>query len=78
MKTNKLTPMMSLALALTLAAASLTAAEADAAKPKGPAAKGVDASIVGEEISVLTQAPQVPPPIKRTHATKVKVKIEVR
>src|SRR6266498_2864638 len=56
----------------------LPAAEVDITKPKGPAAKGVDSSVVGEEIAVLTQAPQVPPPIKRTHATKVLVKLEVR
>ena len=55
----------------------LRAAEIDPAKPEGPAAKGVDASLVGEEVAVLTQAPQVPPPLKRTHATKVIVKLEV-
>ena len=37
-----------------------------------------DPSITGEEVAVLTQAPFVPPPIKRTHATKVIVKLEVR
>ena len=37
-----------------------------------------DPSITGEEVAVLTQAPLVPPPIKRTHATKVIVKLEVR
>ena len=78
MKTNKLTLGKFLVLALTLAAANLTAAEADATKAKDPAAKGVDSSIVGEETAVLTQAPQVPPPIKRTHPTKVIVKLEVR
>ena len=65
-------------LALTLTTAGLIAAEADITKPKGPAAKGTDASLVGEETAVLTQPPQVPPPIKRTHATKVIVKLEVR
>ena len=39
--------------------------------------KGNDPTIVGEENAVLTQAPHVPPPIKRTHATKVIVKLEV-
>ena len=34
--------------------------------------------IVGEEKAVLTQAPNVPPPIKRTHATKVVVTLEVQ
>jgi nitrite reductase (NO-forming) len=40
--------------------------------------KIVDPSVQGEEIAVLTQAPNVPPPITRKHATKVIVKIEVR
>jgi len=78
MKTNMLTLKALQALTLTLATAGLIAAEPDSTKPKGPAAKGTDSSLVGEETAVLTQAPQVPPPIKRTHATKVKVKIEVR
>ncbi len=33
--------------------------------------------IVGEEVAVLTEAPNVPPPIKRTHATKVIVNLEM-
>ncbi len=73
MKTTPLTLGMLPVLALTLAAANLPAA--DATKPVGPAAK---AGIVGQEIAVLTQAPQVPPPLNRTHATKVIVKLEVR
>lgn len=32
----------------------------------------------GEEVAVLTHAPQVPPPIARKHPTKVIVKLEVR
>ncbi|ODT79563.1 nitrite reductase, copper-containing [bacterium SCN 62-11] len=34
--------------------------------------------IQGEEMAVLTHAPEVPPPITRNHATKVVVKMEVR
>lgn len=34
-------------------------------------------TIKGEEIAVLTQAPNVPPPITRKHATKVIVNLEV-
>lgn len=34
-------------------------------------------AIKGEEIAVLTSAPNVPPPITRTHATKVIVNLEV-
>ncbi len=49
----------------------------DAATLPGPAAKGVGPEIVGEELAVLTTAPNVPPAIKRKHATKVIVKLEV-
>ena len=59
--------------ALTLGFVSLQAA--DAAKPAAPPK---DPSIVGEEVAVLTSAPNVPPPIKRTHATRVIVNLEVR
>lgn len=34
--------------------------------------------IKGEEIAVLTDAPEVPPPITRKHATKVKVELETK
>src|SRR5262245_35447679 len=34
--------------------------------------------VQGTEDAVLTDAPKVPPPITRTHATKVKVKLEVQ
>ena len=78
MKTNQLTLAVLRMLALMVATASLIAAEADPAKPKGPAAQGVEATLVGEEAAVLTQAPLVPPPLRRTHATKVIVKLEVR
>jgi len=47
-------------------------------QPRGAQAKGSDPEISGEEIAVLTQAPLVPPPIKRSHATKVIVKLEVK
>ena len=68
----------SLASALVLAASfPLMAAEAPVAA-RSPNAKGQDATISGEENAVLTQAPQVPPPIKRQHATKVIVKLEVK
>jgi nitrite reductase (NO-forming) len=40
--------------------------------------KPVDQTIQGEETAVLTQAPVVPPPIRRTHATKVIVRLEVK
>ena len=52
-------------------------AEAQVARPAS-APKLVDSSVQGEELAVLTQAPNVPPPITRKHATKVIVKLEVR
>jgi len=38
----------------------------------------IDQSIFGEEVAVLTSAPDVPPPITRVHATKVIVNLETR
>ncbi len=35
-------------------------------------------NIRGEEIAILTDAPEVPPPITRKHATKVKVELETK
>jgi nitrite reductase (NO-forming) len=43
-----------------------------------PAAKLTDPEARGEEIAVLAQAPNVPPPITRKHPTKVIVHLEVR
>ncbi len=45
---------------------------------KAGGAKIVDPGVQGEEIAVLAQAPNVPPPINRKHATKVIVHLEVR
>jgi nitrite reductase (NO-forming) len=71
-----------LALSLSLVAnLSLYSVEAPVTSPtalSGPAAKGNDPEIIGEEKAVLTHAPNVPPPIQRKHATKVIVNIEVR
>jgi len=39
---------------------------------------GTEEAIQGEEVAVLTHAPEVPPPITRKHPTKVIVKLEVR
>jgi nitrite reductase (NO-forming) len=36
-----------------------------------------DAPLKGEEVATLTDAPHVPPPITRSHPTRVKVEIEV-
>jgi nitrite reductase (NO-forming) len=40
--------------------------------------ENIAAPIVGAEDAILTDAPNVPPPIKRDHATKVVVHLEVR
>ncbi len=79
MKPNVMNRLATLTFGIVLAASPcLKAAEPDAVKPKGPAAKGTDLPIIGEEIATLTQAPQVPPPLQRKHPTKVVVKLEVR
>ncbi len=67
-----------LASAILLAFDSLESAEAPASAPRGPNAKGSDPEVVGEEVAVLTQAPNVPPPLKRSRPTKVIVKLEVK
>src|SRR6478736_3861379 len=70
-----------LALLLGALSATMHAAEPPPAPTvglPGPAAKGTDPEIVGEEKAVLTSAPNVPPPIQRKHATKVIVNLEVR
>jgi nitrite reductase (NO-forming) len=67
------------ALAVLLSAATFVhAAETETTTPKSPAAKIVDPEVVGEERAVITQAPNVPPPIQRKQATKVIVELEVR
>jgi nitrite reductase (NO-forming) len=40
--------------------------------------KPIDSTIQGEQTAVLTFAPNVPPPLKRTHAAKVKIELEVK
>jgi nitrite reductase (NO-forming) len=42
------------------------------------ALKGIDPEVTGLETAVLAQAPNVPPPITRKHATKVVVNLEAR
>ncbi len=62
--------------ALALLAVRASAAE-DPANPGGDR-KPSDPNIIGEEKAVLTQPPFVPPPIKRSHPTKVVVELEVK
>ncbi|MEO8427304.1 MAG: copper-containing nitrite reductase [Verrucomicrobiota bacterium] len=80
MKTKLLSNLRPLALVTALTFGTFTiasAAGADAIRPKGLAAEGTDSSITGAENAVLAQAPHVPPPITRKHATKVIVNLEV-
>lgn len=65
------------ALLIATACVATYGAEGQVTRPAG-APKIVDPSVQGEEVAVLTQAPNVPPPITRKHATKVIVKLEVR
>lgn len=66
-------------IAATLCAVLLAgAASAADTAVKSNGTKTVDPSVQGQENAVLTQAPFVPPPIKRTHATKVIVNLEVK
>src|SRR5438477_2517408 len=65
------------AVLLALSARQLSAAANQAAAPS-PGAKLVDPDVTGVETAVLTQAPNVPPPIRRKHATKVIVTLEVK
>jgi len=47
-----------------------------AAEP--PAVGGANQAVTGEEDAILTQAPHVPPPIRRSHPTRIRVQLEVR
>jgi nitrite reductase (NO-forming) len=60
--------------AFLLAALMYLGCNAALASPAGNIAE----PIVGEEAAVLGDAPQVPPPITRDHATKIVIHLEVR
>jgi nitrite reductase (NO-forming) len=60
------------------ASAVLASALLFAACNGGKASDTGSAPVKGEETALLTQAPDVPPPITRTHATKVIVHLEVK
>src|SRR5438105_6252458 len=59
-----------------LAGCGTPADAAEAYDGSVPVRKPADA-IVGQEVAVLTDAPNVPAPITRTHATKVIVNLDV-
>ncbi len=65
------------AVLLALSARQLSAAANQAAAPS-TGAKLVDPEVTGVETAVLTQAPNVPPPITRKKPAKVIVNVEVR
>ena len=44
---------------------------------KGPVIRTASEAVSGEEVATLTAAPNVPPPITRTHATKVIVNLDI-
>ena len=64
-----------LALLLTTALALTSCANRASEEPSAIAAR--QSKVTGSEEAVLTDAPNVPPPITRDHATKVIVKLEV-
>ncbi|EDY19063.1 nitrite reductase, copper-containing [Chthoniobacter flavus Ellin428] len=69
---------ISLLTAILFSTVLVTAAETESFPTKNSAVKIVDPEVVGEERAVITQAPNVPPPIQRKHPTKVIVELEVR
>jgi len=75
MKRELLKPCWIVALATVLWIGGLHAAEAPV---KAGATPVIDPEAQGEESALLTQAPNVPPPITRRHPTKVIVHLEVR
>ncbi len=71
---------VALAAAAVLAAAAMTGCTGSADAAERGAAVSVrvpNDEIVGQEVAVLTDAPNVPPAITRTHATKVIVNVDV-
>ncbi|HEX7862246.1 MAG TPA: copper-containing nitrite reductase [Verrucomicrobiae bacterium] len=76
MKTIRKTPLYAMIAASMLT--GLNYCQAAESEVRATGQKPADPEIQGEEVAVLTQAPFVPPPIKRSHATKVIVKLEVQ
>jgi len=77
---NMKTKLLKRIVSLTATAVCLATA-ASGAEPAATGAAGTkptDPAVTGEEAAVLTQAPNVPPPIKRKFATRVIVNLEVR
>src|SRR5262245_8730362 len=69
-------PVAVLAAAALLVTAAQLRCAANESKPS--LTKAIETEITGEERAVLTQAPNVPPPITRKHPTKVIINLEVK
>ena len=66
-----------LLLTFSLAGCNRVADAATARERSKVPLRAPSTEIVGQEVAVLTTAPTVPPPITRTHATKMIVKLDV-
>ena len=64
-------------LLTTLVLPQIARAQSTITAPSTPSAEAEDVPLKGEEVAILTDAPNVPPPITRKHPTNVKVEIEV-
>jgi len=76
----KKTPLKSSRVRLLAAAAGalMIAGTTFAAEAPSKPVRPADPEAIGQEVAVLTQAPNVPPPIKRKHSAKVIVNLEVK
>lgn len=70
-------PIRSSLVTLLVTAAGLSPVFSEESVTEGAAPVALPDSIKGEELAILTTPPNVPPPIERSHATKVIVKMEV-
>lgn len=75
--TKQTNPVTKIFVVAALLASHAIAAETAVTAPSGGARLN-DPDVTGVETAVLTQAPNVPPPITRKHPTKVVVTVEVR
>lgn len=73
MKRNFIHPLCAIGLGAVLFSGVVLAADTSTV-PLKPA----DPEALGQEIAVLTQAPNVPPPIKRKHSAKIIINLEVK
>lgn len=64
-------------LLVSLVISGVSEAQSTISTAPAPSVESEDVPLEGEEVAVLTDAPNVPPPITRKHPTKVKVEIEV-